>query len=674
MLNEKDLFRKLTGRKRKLSEMQGEESFEAPIIATPELPALPEVPRFEMPEGPALPAASSSNGSKEAKEQAETLRFAELFAGIGGGRVALEWGLGLKHIFSSEIDNTACDFYKLNFGEKPKGDITKIDKNKIPDFDFLVAGFPCQPFSISGNQKGLDDKKNGNLFFQITKTLKAKQPALFLLENVEQIEKNKKGCLDIIKKALDEAGYTIKTAVLNSCNFGTPQHRQRWYCVGIRKDLDPKNTFEQYFQFPEQFGEPKNMLLDVIEDTALPLTEQLEYNPETLKNILPYMINKTKAKFQKIINSYKANPSERGVNRFATQLREVVKIPAKFFKNGKLASNGMVAHWTDSGAFRPSKGKMANDGTEQSGSFATYNARSLSNHASTLTTVGHANNILELGRRLSGREQARLQTFPDHYKVVEDISTHALDSCFGNAFTVNVIQAIAQNMIEHYHKLKAQISFDDQLPAAASYKQKYGYEGRGDKSQGFKQMATVFDTFDLLDRQCRSIKKLRTVGPLPLDPDPEISDSDLSDSDYESAPKRQRLYKTPNLSEQPSAFKAVIPKKQIRSIKENYSKMMEYYKNNIESGTKKGSHSSQSSNSNSSHSNSSNSNSAMETQADKAQHPLAGKRITFKFDHGKISFKDGAVVENTLRDLASKRGKIIVLCEDSLKGSPKMRI
>lgn len=166
----------------------------------------------------------------------KTLRFIDLFAGMGGFRLAFE-DQGCKCVFSSDIDEFACKTYELNFNEYPKSDITKVDAKDIPDFDILCAGFPCQPFSIAGRRLGFDDTR-GTLFFDVARIIKEKEPLAFLLENVRGLSNHDGGkTLEVILKTLDELGYETKWKVLNAKKYGVPQNRERWYCYGIRRDL-----------------------------------------------------------------------------------------------------------------------------------------------------------------------------------------------------------------------------------------------------------------------------------------------------------------------------------------------------------------------------------------------------------------------------------------------------
>ena len=167
----------------------------------------------------------------------EKLKFIDLFCGIGGFRVAFEEAceeneIQANCVFSSDIDKYAQETYEENFGEKPFGDITKIDENEIPDHDILFAGFPCQPFSIIGQMKGLNDTR-GTLFFDIARIIKAKKPKAFILENVKQLVGHDQGkTLKIIVQSLRDLGYHVQYSVLNALDYGLPQKRERVVIIG----------------------------------------------------------------------------------------------------------------------------------------------------------------------------------------------------------------------------------------------------------------------------------------------------------------------------------------------------------------------------------------------------------------------------------------------------------
>jgi len=173
------------------------------------------------------------------------IKFIDLFAGIGGTRIGFEKNGG-KCVFSSEWDKHAQRTYFENFGETPFGDITKIDSSDIPDFDILVGGFPCQPFSTVGKREGFKHKTQGTLFYEILRILEDKKPSAFLLENVKGLKTHEDGnTFEIILDALDKLGYDVFYEVLDSANFGIPQIRKRIYLVGFRKELNKIFIFKK---------------------------------------------------------------------------------------------------------------------------------------------------------------------------------------------------------------------------------------------------------------------------------------------------------------------------------------------------------------------------------------------------------------------------------------------
>jgi DNA (cytosine-5)-methyltransferase 1 len=179
----------------------------------------------------------------------------DLFAGIGGIRLGFETH-GCENVFSSEWDKDAQKMYAANFGDIPHGDINLIEPNDIPNHDILLAGFPCQPFSIAGKGLGFSDTR-GTLFFNIEKILEVKKPRAFLLENVKRLTTHDNGqTFAVILQKLKSLGYTVYSRVFNSLDFGLPQKRERIYIVGFLPSV--------HFNFPVPLGyyQPLNELLE----------------------------------------------------------------------------------------------------------------------------------------------------------------------------------------------------------------------------------------------------------------------------------------------------------------------------------------------------------------------------------------------------------------------------
>ena len=193
----------------------------------------------------------------------EKIKFIDLFCGIGGFRTAMDEACNENDIipecvFSSDIDTFCQNSYEANFGERPFGDITKINEEDIPDHDILFAGFPCQSFSIIGKMQGFNDVR-GTLFFDIARILKHKKPKAFVLENVKQLFGHDGGnTLKTIVNILEkELGYSVRFAVLNALDFGLPQKRERIIIVGHKEPV--------LFNFPSPIR-PFKPLSEIIEN------------------------------------------------------------------------------------------------------------------------------------------------------------------------------------------------------------------------------------------------------------------------------------------------------------------------------------------------------------------------------------------------------------------------
>ena len=185
-----------------------------------------------------------------------SFQFIDLFAGIGGFHQAAS-SLGGECVFACEIDTHAQESYYANYGIRPYGDITTLEATEVPDHDILLAGFPCQAFSICGNMRGFEDTR-GTLFFDILRILNAKRPQNFMLENVKQLRSHDGGrTLKTIKSSLESLGYTVYIDVLNALDFGLPQKRERTIIVGFLNN-------SKWFKFPQPLG--AGSLSDILDD------------------------------------------------------------------------------------------------------------------------------------------------------------------------------------------------------------------------------------------------------------------------------------------------------------------------------------------------------------------------------------------------------------------------
>ncbi len=299
------------------------------------------------------------------------ISFIDLFAGIGGLSLPFR-KLHMKCVFSSEIDKYAAQTYFENFNEKPAGDITTISATAIPNHDLLLAGFPCQAFSIAGKREGFNDER-GNLFFEIIRILKFHKPKTFLLENVKGLVNHNKGkTFETIKHELINLGYKIYYKVLNARNFGLPQNRERIYIVGF---LD--NSI--YFDFPNS------------------LNLQVK-----LANILEKDVNEKYTISTKLWESHQAR-----------------KIRNKIKGNGFGYS-------------------LFNENAEYT---STLSSRYYKDGSEILIDQKNHN-----PRKLTPRECARLQGFPDNFKII--VSDNQAYKQFGNSVAIFVVEQIATKIYE----------------------------------------------------------------------------------------------------------------------------------------------------------------------------------------------------------------------------------
>lgn len=323
------------------------------------------------------------------KNKAQEFKFIDLFAGIGGIRIPFQ-ELDGKCVFTSEWDKFSQKTYRLNFGEEPSGDITKITDTKehlsqIPDFDVLLAGFPCQPFSQAGLRKGFEDTR-GTLFFEIEKIISAKRPKAFLLENVKQLRGHDKGrTLKIILKHLDELGYFVDFDVLRAADFGVPQNRERIYIVGFdRQQIEVPEDYE--FPYPKPTYE-KTRLGDILEDAV---DEKYTISDKLWEGHL-----RRKKEHQEKGNGF-------GFSLYNADSPHANTISARYYKDG----------------------------------------------SEILIDQGEGRNP----RKLTPRECAKLQGFPDEF-IIPVSDTQAYKQ-FGNSVAVPVVRAVAKQLISEMNRLK----------------------------------------------------------------------------------------------------------------------------------------------------------------------------------------------------------------------------
>lgn len=321
----------------------------------------------------------------------------DLFAGIGGIRLGFEQAFKdeIKTVFVSEWDNKAVETYKANFkcDKNIVGDITKVDEKEIPKHDILLAGFPCQAFSLAGRQKGFEDAR-GTLFFDVARIVKYHKPKVVFCENVKNLVNHDRGrTFRVIKNILDELGYRVFYKVLNSKDFGVPQNRERIYIVAFRNDIAPLS-----FDFPRSSGR-QTLIKDIIEEHVVSSK---------------YYLSTT---YLESLKRHKERHMAKG-NGFGYEIRDNESIAGAIVCGGMGRERNLIVdnRLTD---FKP------------------------------VTHIkGEVNK--EFIRKMTPREWARLQGFPEEFKLVV-ADTH-LYKQFGNSVTVPVIKAIAKKIKMHLEK------------------------------------------------------------------------------------------------------------------------------------------------------------------------------------------------------------------------------
>ena len=320
----------------------------------------------------------------------------DLFAGIGGIRLGFENAFKeeIETVFVSEWDQYAQKTYTSNFNDNFEiaGDITKISEKDIPTFDICLAGFPCQAFSLAGQRKGFEDNYKGlcrgTLFQDVARICEFQKPKVIFCENVKGLVIHDRGrTFKIICNTFEQLGYKVFYKVLNSKNFGVPQNRERIYIVAFRDDIAPKE-----FVFPEKTDDTKK-IKDILEKEAVPAKYYLS---DTYVNTL---------------RNHKARHAAKG-NGFGFEIRDWDDIAGAIVCGGMGRERNLLIDFRQKNLIPTThiKGEINKEGI----------------------------------RKMTPREWARLQGFPDTYKL-ELADTH-LYKQLGNSVTVNVIEAIANEI------------------------------------------------------------------------------------------------------------------------------------------------------------------------------------------------------------------------------------
>lgn len=332
------------------------------------------------------------------KTACNKLAFIDLFAGVGGIRLGFEQackdlGICPECVFTSEIDERACQTYRKNFPvdrHDPQSDITKVKETKLPNFDVLLAGFPCQAFSIAGKRGGFDDTR-GTLFFDVARIIKEKQPKAFLLENVKGLTNHRGGkTLEVIINTLKkDLGYTVFYKVLNAKDYGLAQMRERIYIVGF------KGVYGGGFDFPQPVSKSEfKVIRDILEEDPV----EAKYYLSTI--------------YIESMKAHKARHQAKG-HGFGYEIRSLDDVAGAIVCGGMGKERNLIIdpRQTNLTPTTHIKGEYNKDGL----------------------------------RRMTPKEWERLQGFPDNW--TEGVANVHRYKQMGNSVAVPVIKAVASNMI-----------------------------------------------------------------------------------------------------------------------------------------------------------------------------------------------------------------------------------
>lgn len=417
------------------------------------------------------------------------IKIIDLFAGIGGIRIGVQsalknYGIDSTCVLSSEIDAKACETYELNFHEYPSGDIHEI--TEIEPFDFLLGGFPCQPFSYAGKRRGFGDTR-GTLFFEIERILEKYQPKAFLLENVRGLYTHDGGrTFETIIGKLHNLGYGTYDLLLNSSDFGVPQNRVRLYILGIKNDTPImslitnlgaadshsfKKEYEQLSLFSKEEISKKTTVKDILEENVPQKYFCSQEFEEQLKSVVGDDLSKLhgyrlidyrggkslhswelgkkgkcsnqEIKFMNLLIQNRRKPifgrHQDGKKLTVEQIKtfytdeDILDVIDSLIKKGYLKEEG--------GKYNPVCGNMSFEVFK----FLDPNSISITLTSSDSNRLGIIQN--NKPRRITPRECARLQGFPDTF-TVNPVDNFAYKQ-FGNSVSVPVIQALVEDFLKY---------------------------------------------------------------------------------------------------------------------------------------------------------------------------------------------------------------------------------
>jgi DNA (cytosine-5)-methyltransferase 1 len=380
-------------------------------------------------------------------------KFIDLFAGIGGFHQAMT-NLGGECVLASEIDQYAISTYMDNYGIDSANDVTKIKSDDVPAYDVLCAGFPCQAFSKAGQQKGFEDEIKGTLFFEVARLLKETTPKYIVLENVRNLISHDHGnTWRVIKKTLQELGYilTDKPIIMSPSQLGIPQLRERVYILGIHKSSGVK---ELNIELPQFDGTMDIYNAGILEDSVDSKYNISEYEEKVLtcwdefyhgikENILGFPIWAFEFK-----ETYDTSDLPKWKADFCKKNR-------KLYENNKSFIDQWLEKWNNLNDFTPTHKKFEWQAGESIDTiwegFIQFRPSGIRvkrpDFFPALVAMVQTPVIGRLKRRLTPREAARLQSFPDTFNPNEN--DHQAYKQFGNAVNVNCVEYLAEQLLKY---------------------------------------------------------------------------------------------------------------------------------------------------------------------------------------------------------------------------------
>lgn len=381
----------------------------------------------------------------------QNFKFIDLFAGIGGFHQALS-NLGCECVLASEIDEWAIKSYKENYGIDAANDVTKIKSEDIPEFDVLCGGFPCQAFSKAGSQKGFKDETKGTLFFEIARILEARKPKFILLENVRNLVSHDKGnTWRVIKTTLEDLGYILadNPIIMSPHQLGVPQLRERVYILGIHKSLGVKHL---NFKLPNMDKNTINLYETGILEEKVDEKYNISPDEERLLECWDEFYQGIKEK----VIGYPIWADEFGqtydISEFPKWKEDFCRKNRNLYLNNKDFIDKWLEKWNYLQDFTPTGRKFEwQAGTDIKSlweGFIQLRPSGIRVKRPTafpaLVAMVQIPIIGKYKRRLTPREAARLQSFPDSF--IPNENDHQAYKQFGNAVNVNCVEFLAKQL------------------------------------------------------------------------------------------------------------------------------------------------------------------------------------------------------------------------------------